>query len=482
MERNILLTSLFIFIAVFSSAGSGTHSTQVMIDTDAGMDDMRALCLILAAEDIQVLGITTSDGMCDPLTGYGKVKSLLQFLGHEGIPVKAGRRLPEKTDPYGDICYSLRWGTGPVSQAPAGDAEQFLVHIFTILPEEITLVALGPLSNYARALGEDPSLASRIDRIIWYNDNINPLKGDNYSFDKDSYATILNLKVPIEIISNTRNDELVFDSTFLNAADHISSRYADAISLAFHDSIINDKLNRGHLGLWDDLVSLYLLFPEDFSLSQSDEATLTKQYIPKSIETMNHRFLELLNQGHDASQVFKLFPSDPLLFADDVGAIMEEIIQKHGLEEWKAGVITNELHGHLGAYAIIGTKMGLRAKDYFHAGHDQMEIISHAGSAPPLSCMNDGLQASTGATLGHGLIQVRTGLETEPVAKFSYRNNWIEIQLKEIYRQIISEDISSAIRLYGNLTDEYWLYIRQIALKYWLEWDRYELFIINELR
>ena len=36
---------------------------------------------------------------------------------------------------------------------------------------------------------------------------------------------------------------------------------------------------------------------------------------------------------------------------------MNEIIERYGLEEWKVGVLANELHGHLGIYATVGVKI-----------------------------------------------------------------------------------------------------------------------------
>ncbi|MCD6561991.1 MAG: hypothetical protein J7L16_09585 [Deltaproteobacteria bacterium] len=37
---------------------------------------------------------------------------------------------------------------------------------------------------------------------------------------------------------------------------------------------------------------------------------------------------------------------------------------------------------------------------------DGIRAVSKAGNKPPLSCMNDGLQAAAGASLGRGAIQI----------------------------------------------------------------------------
>ena len=60
-------------------------------------------------------------------------------------------------------------------------------------------------------------------------------------------------------------------------------------------------------------------------------------------------------------------------------------------------VLTNEFHP-TGAYSIIGAKMGIRAREILEAPFDTLRVVSHAGDAPPSSCLNYGLQMATGAS------------------------------------------------------------------------------------
>lgn len=106
------------------------------------------------------------------------------------------------------------------------------------------------------------------------------------------------------------------------------------------------------------------------------------------------------------SRVFYGFPVDGGLYAADVAPLVDSAIVRHGPSEWRAAVLTNELHGHLGIYATIGVKMGIRAREYFNIGVDDIRVVTFAGHRPPVSCMNDGLQVGTGASVGHGLIDV----------------------------------------------------------------------------
>ena len=139
-------------------------------------------------------------------------------------------------------------------------------------------------------------------------------------------------------------------------------------------------------------------------------------------------------------------------------------------------MLTNELHGHLGIYATVGVKMGIRAREYFNIGVDDIEVTTFAGRKPPVSCMNDGLQAGTGASVGHGLITVADTDHPRPEARFTFKGKTIRLALKPEYAERIRRDVRRGIELYGDLTEAYWLYVRELALRYWLDFDRYEIF------
>jgi pyrimidine-specific ribonucleoside hydrolase len=184
--------------------------------------------------------------------------------------------------------------------------------------------------------------------------------------------------------------------------------------------------------------------------------------------------------GH-SNIVFSRFPEDPVNFTYDVRQILEPALQKYGEEEWKACVMTDEFHGHLGVYSIVGAKMGIKAREIFGVGPDQLEVVSFAGTRPPYSCLNDGIQVSTGATLGQGTISVAGDSLTSPSAIFIFKNRSVKLTLKPEYHQQVDEDIREGIVKFGLLDDGYWKLVRRNALKYWLNWDRDSVFNIEEV-
>ena len=170
-----------------------------------------------------------------------------------------------------------------------------------------------------------------------------------------------------------------------------------------------------------------------------------------------------------------------------IEAMAERTIARWGKEEWRAVILTNEIHGHIGIYSTIGAKMGIYALEFISRCCNKMEnlkVLSFAGSRPPVSCFNDGLQISTGATLGHGAIEIaKSSADARVEAIFRFRaicgteakEMQLRVWLKEELMQQIAGDIANAVKQYGH-TPDYWLQVRRLALDYWQQWNRAEIF------
>lgn len=170
----------------------------------------------------------------------------------------------------------------------------------------------------------------------------------------------------------------------------------------------------------------------------------------------------------------KEFPTDPSQFNDLVKPYVKEIIERHGLEEWKAVLLTNELHRHLGLWSIIGAKMGIRAREILGAPADAIDVISFAGYKPPWSCINDGLQVSTGSSLARGTISVaHLG---KPIAIFIYEGNQIILKVKPEIIKTVRKVIKDLSDKYVFQSERYFRELDKISVQYWLEWDRHQIF------
>lgn len=153
--------------------------------------------------------------------------------------------------------------------------------------------------------------------------------------------------------------------------------------------------------------------------------------------------------------------------------------------------LTNEIHGHIGIYSILGAKMGLRAVELLESGGQgaadtgargadthSISIVSYAGNNPPVSCLNDGLQISTGATLGRGRIRVPDTTSPRAEAEFHCGSRTLRLRLKPEYESRIQADITLAVERYGH-TPAYWNHVQQLALQYQRTWRRDAIFSLD---
>jgi pyrimidine-specific ribonucleoside hydrolase len=429
-----------------------------------------------------VLAITTSEGALTPLTAAKKTDALLRDFYHEGIPVGVGRHIEKAPPKWRRQSEQIGWGNAPDTYAPAYKAADLIAETLRNEEEKVILICLGALTNVSEALDADPALKDRIERVIWYNGQASPLKGANYDADRASADRVLKSGIRVEIVSGEGRHEIAIDGAYIDRVADTEGAYAEKIAATHRSSVLAPVVAARHMKMWDDLAVVYLFEPELFR-SDSIRAAVTAHTLASAhtAALAKGAAIRVLTGKPDSeSRVFFGFPEDPRLYADDVASVMKGIIARHGHSEWRAGVLTNELHGHLGIYAIIGVKMGIRAREYFNIGVDDITVVTYAGLQPPVSCMNDGLQVSTGGTLGHGLISVATGEHIRPEATFVFKGKTLRMKLKLQYAQQIRRDVEEAIRQHGNLTEPYWEKIRELAIKYWGEFDRHEMFEMGE--
>jgi pyrimidine-specific ribonucleoside hydrolase len=93
--------------------------------------------------------------------------------------------------------------------------------------------------------------------------------------------------------------------------------------------------------------------------------------------------------------------------------------------------------------------------------------------------LNDGIQISTGATIGQGLITISESILTIPTAIFEFNNVRVKISLKKEIAEQMQQDIKYGVQTYGLLTEKYWLYIEELAIRYWSDYSRIDIFNIE---
>ena len=135
----------------------------LIIDTDPGVDDAMAIAFALAHPDLELLALTTVFGNVSVEQATQNALSILDYLGAEHIPVAAGAAIPieQKPLPHPDFVHGAD-GLGNINlpqsgrQAHSLSAAEFIVKSANDRPGEISLVAIGPMTNVQLALQIDP--------------------------------------------------------------------------------------------------------------------------------------------------------------------------------------------------------------------------------------------------------------------------------------------------------------------------------------
>ena len=111
-----------------------------------------------------------------------------------------------------------------------------------------------------------------------------------------------------------------------------------------------------------------------------------------------------------------------------------------------------EFHGHLGPFLVAGIKMGhLALRELDSKGHSELSALVQTGTKPPISCLIDGIQVSTGCTLGKGNVKVIDNKKAR--ASFSKDEKSIEIELKADVLKMISEEKSNCEEMAKKIID-----------------------------
>ena len=456
---------------------------SVIVDTDCAIDDMRAISLLLARPEISIKAILLSDGSISPKEGAEKIGSLLKEFKADSIPVAYGEVLKGINPPWRQFNREISWGSESNNPSTGLNALDCLSEKLSNTNEKIILVCLGPLTNIGQLIKKNPALISKIERVIWYNESVKPLQGFNYECDKENADLVFKSGVRIDVISNLNNGDAVFDSMMYSVCSQTKTRLARIIYNVHRQPAVLEKLTQNHFRLCDDLVALYLTNPELFGINVMTDRFNVRYNKEYNVQGVAEAFIDMMNGNYvsESNVVFNRFPIHREMFNYDVRPIIDSAIARYGIDEWKANVMTDEFHGHLGVFSIVGAKMGIKARELFGVGPDMLEVTTYAGSKPPYSCLTDGIQVSTGATLGMGTIHLAADSEVQPKAVFTYKSRSVQISLKKEYLQKVDADINEGILKFGLMDDGYWKLIRRNALKYWIEWDRNKIFDIVEI-
>ncbi len=118
----------------------------------------------------------------------------------------------------------------------------------------------------------------------------------------------------------------------------------------------------------------------------------------------------------------------------------------------------SEFHGHLGPFVVVGYRMGGVANRLLGTDAFAKTAVALTGGKPPQSCVIDGIQLSSGCTIGKGTIGLIDQGEVASIFLSKKDRRWVKISLRQDKLEEISSvqhgDMEELARKLYSLGDE----------------------------
>jgi pyrimidine-specific ribonucleoside hydrolase len=355
----IVLSGVFVVLGAAGVYGHGLRPS-VIIDTDMALDDARAIVLLAASDQVDIRVIVTSDGCSGPIAAADNVSRLLHALGLKGIPVGAGVALDAPAPPWRSMSEALGWSDLPTVPHDSAwpTAESILIDALSRQETPLTYICLGPLTNLADLYHDSPELLQ--DRVEAVHVQGSPLDDSILSWNtaRDTLAarTVLNSALPLNFVNLDDTAYLRFDRDMLTTAGGCGTVYCRTVARLHQDDRVQQLVEAGHFRCWDESVIQLFLDSDLGKFSEWDQGAGIRVVSSWNKDRAREQYAEYLSVDREKPEmnrrlvVFGPSAFEAKMLQEDVTAIAEETIARHGNEEWASILLTNEFHRHLGIY------------------------------------------------------------------------------------------------------------------------------------
>lgn len=212
---------------------------KVIIDCDPGIDDSLALILALNSPELEIVGITTVSGNVKADQGAKNSLKVLKLMNREDIPVYIGEEIPlvreliTAQDTHGED------GLGETNYEEA-DVQVNYGGVDFILENarkgDISIIALGPLTNLATAIERDEEGFNMINEIVSMggafrsHGNCSQVAEFNYWVDPHGVKEVFDKsKVPFSMVGLDVTREIILTPNLIELINQIGGDVANFI-------------------------------------------------------------------------------------------------------------------------------------------------------------------------------------------------------------------------------------------------------------
>jgi inosine-uridine nucleoside N-ribohydrolase len=145
---------------------------QIILDTDPGVDDALAFLFVFNSPEIKVEAVTTVAGNVNNTKSHRNAKQLLEFLDRTDVILCAGaekpllKKISHAEDFHGETGLGKSKLPEPKMKSDPRNAIQIIHQKVREHGKDLTLVAIGPLTNIAAAIISDPTLPECVGGLV----------------------------------------------------------------------------------------------------------------------------------------------------------------------------------------------------------------------------------------------------------------------------------------------------------------------------
>jgi inosine-uridine nucleoside N-ribohydrolase len=223
-----------------AAQAAAAGSIKVIFDTDflvPPQDDGWALALALKSPELKILGITTVAGNGEVHKETADALRELEILNRTDVPVYMGSNRPlvhQKSD-WDTTTHGKWWSDEPPApppggfakiQAQRGNAIDFIIRTVDENPGQITIIAIGPLTNIASAIRQDAAFAKNVKQINVMGGSIGMLDGGagnvtpnaefNFWVDPEAAQVVVQSGIPVNLTGLNVTRKTDFATDYMN--------------------------------------------------------------------------------------------------------------------------------------------------------------------------------------------------------------------------------------------------------------------------
>lgn len=260
---------------------------KVIYDTDPGVDDAMALLLLARHKDVDLIGITTCFGNATIETTTRNALYLKQLFGI-AAPVSRGAPGPLAEDAASEPPTFVHGDNGlgniPIPEVTATadprPAAQLIIDLVRANPGEVTIIAVGRMTNLALAMRLDPGIVPLVKSVSvmggafgrnGHGGNVTPVAEANISGDPTAADVVFGAGWPLTIVGLDVTHESVMTDDYMKALARDAGRdgqFLWDVSRFYAGFYTSTGQTRSGFAVHDSSAVAYALHPEFFTVER----------------------------------------------------------------------------------------------------------------------------------------------------------------------------------------------------------------------